>query len=141
LTKTAPSTNNSKKIETITLDDGRVLTLKPLKITPLRRFMVRFQDLTHMEEYDELLVMDIVVDCAATALRTQLPDETDYLKKEIEDRTVEDRDAFGELLDMEDVTKVNREMGGVAFGNPNLPTETLTETPTAPTAAEEDGTT
>lgn len=93
-----------------------------------------------MEDYDELEVMDILVDCAATALRTQLPEETDFLKKEIEDRTPEDREAFGELLDMEEVTKVNREMGGVSFGggDPNPQTETLTETPTAP---DEDGTT
>jgi hypothetical protein len=103
--------------------------------------MVRFQDLSKMEEYDELEVMDILVDCAATALRVQLPEETKYLDKEIEDRSPEDRDAFGELLDMEDVTKVNREMGGVSFGNPNLLTGSPeTETPTPPSPVE-DGTT
>lgn len=119
------SKNNlkSKEPKTLTLEDGRVLTLKTLKIAPLRRFMVRFDDLTRLEVPDSVAIMDILSDCAAIALQSQMPEETQYLKKPVEERTGEDREAFGEWFEMDDIALINREMGGVSFNDPNQEAE------------------
>lgn len=105
--------------------DGREIELKPLKISGLRRFMRRFNDLTKLEEPDGVEMLDILTDCAAICLRSELPNETAYVAAAQWDKvTDEDRDPFGELFDMDDINKINEACGGVSFGGPNLQTET-----------------
>ena len=107
----------SKKVgrtEVIELTDGREVTLRPLNIKTLKIFMKKFKELNSDFDKDltpeevEYAIMDILVDCAAIALSSQLPDETKYLTDKSKDR-----DAFEELVDQDSVEFINEVCGGL----------------------------
>lgn len=52
----------------VTLDDGRVLECKPLKIKYLRDFMARVADLQKVME-DNVASLDVLLDCCEIAIQ------------------------------------------------------------------------
>jgi hypothetical protein len=132
------SKNRLNRPESVTTDDGRVVELKPLKISGLRRFMDRFGEIAKMDVPDGVELINVLQDCAAISVEKHLPEETAYLKKGRaegwEAVTDEDREAFGDLFDMEQVSLINKVCGGVSFDDPNLLAEAqaAAETPEDP---------
>ena len=124
-TKTQQKGKNDPKEEVMTLEDGSTVTLKPLPVSRLRKFMREFTKLQTLDVEEPLAVMDLLTDCAAIALSKQLPEATAYLDLEGEERE-EAREHFDDLLTMDQVSEVNRIMGGVDFNNPNLEAGTTT---------------
>jgi hypothetical protein len=110
---------NDPKEQKMTLEDGTVVTLKPLPLSTLRKFMRNFTKLQTLDTEEPLAVIDLLTDCAAIALARQLPEATAYLSLEGEERE-EARVHFDELINMDQVSEVNRVMGGVDFNSPNL---------------------
>lgn len=117
--KTTQKGKNDPKEETMTLEDGSTVVLKPLPVSTLRKFMREFTKLQNLNMDEPLAVMDLLTDCAAVALSRQLPEATAYLDLEGDERE-EAREHFDELLTMDQVSLVNKVMGGVDFDSPNL---------------------
>lgn len=96
------------KPETVTLQDGTEITVRPLSIKHLRKFMAvvkKFEDVT-----DELEGIDIMVEACGAALRKDHAEIAD--DPELEDN-----------LDMNAINQILRVAGGVDMsGDPNLPT-------------------
>jgi hypothetical protein len=93
-------------VEEITLQDGSKVTLKPLTIKDLRKFMVAIQKTAEVTSEDETL--DILIDACAVALAKQLPD------------LVKDRDAFEDALDVPTINRILEVCGGIKMDDPNL---------------------
>ena len=118
------SKNRLNKPESVTTDEGQVVDLRPLKISGLRRFMDRFGEIQKMDVPDGVELINVLQDCAAISLEKVFPEETEYLKKGRTEGwsevTVEDREPFGDLFDMEQISLINKVCGGVSFDDPNL---------------------
>lgn len=97
------------KPETVTLQDGKEIEVRPLNIKNLRKFMAvikKFEDLTE----DESDGIDIMVEAVQVAL---LKDHGDI---------ADDRDYLEDNLDMNAINQIMRVAGGVDLsGDPNLP--------------------
>ena len=103
--------------EEIELKDGTVVTLSPLPISTLRKFMANLKKLDEVvikEDSDQMDIMTVLVDCAAIALSKQLPDITGYLTDK-----EQSRDEFEDIVDSDIVEKVNEICGGIKFDDPN----------------------
>lgn len=92
--------------EEIELQDGTEVTLRPLTIKRLRRFMDVVKQLDGMEE-DEDRAVNQMVDACAIALEKAAPE------------LVEDRDALEEALDIPTMWRILEIAGGVKMGDPN----------------------
>lgn len=127
-----PKKNTVPDVEYLEID-GQKYELKPLKVAPLRRFMRRFGDMKNADLEDPTSLMDVLFDCSAIAMHREFPSETAYVTKifagEADTITDEDREAWGDLVDMDDVAKINKFRGGVAFDSPNPEAEETTQTP------------
>ncbi|MCA1799848.1 MAG: hypothetical protein LC650_00955 [Actinobacteria bacterium] len=95
------------KSETITLQDGKEVELKPLNIKNLRDFMAvvkKFQDVD-----DEVEGLDIMIEACSVGLRKTAPE------------IAEDTDYLEENLDMNHIERILFVAGGVDIsGDPNL---------------------
>jgi len=96
------------KAETITLQDGREVELKPLNIKNLRDFMETIKKFQEIE--DEVEGLDVMLEACAIGLRKVAPDiasNSEYLE---------------ENLDMNHIERILFIAGGVDMsGDPNLP--------------------
>lgn len=97
------------KEEIVELQDGKELTVKPLNIKGLRKFMAvvkKFEDVDDDEQG-----LDLMVEAVQVALTKQHPEEA------------EDRDYLEENLDMNAINRIMQVAGGVDMsgGDPNLP--------------------
>jgi hypothetical protein len=92
--------------EEIELQDGAVVTIRPLNIKLLREFMEVVSDLGTGD--DELENMDKLVTACGIALKKQLPD------------LVANREKLEEALDIPTIWKILEIAGGIKMGDPNL---------------------
>lgn len=96
--------------EDLKLQDGTEVTLRPLNIKQLRKFMAVIEKMS--ETKSELEGFDVMLDAAAVCLEKAAPD------------LVKDRDALEEALDIPTINKILEVCGGVNLGgsdSPNLP--------------------
>jgi hypothetical protein len=85
----------------ITLMDGTVVKMRPLKISLLRDFMKRFEDIAKVDTNDES--MDVLIDCVEIAMKQYAPEyATDRAKLE-------------ENFDLPSVYKVVEAASGIKF--------------------------
>lgn len=92
-------------IEEIVLQDGKEVTLKPLNIKNLRKFMKKFKELDNLKEDDQ--VVDFLIEVGQLCLSS--------LYKEYEDS-----DKFEDAVDMPTVHKIIEICGGVKLNDPEL---------------------
>lgn len=57
----------------VTLDDGRIIECRPLKIKYLREFMARIADLSEILD-DNVESLEVLLDCSAIAMRQYVRD-------------------------------------------------------------------
>jgi len=97
------------KEETVTLQDGTEVTIAPLNIKNLRKFMEVVKGFE--KAADDLEGLDLMVEACAVALSKSNPE------------LAEDNDRLEEVLDMPAINKIMSVAGGVDMsGDPNLPT-------------------
>lgn len=112
----------SEEVKIKLLDGKTEVVLRPLSIKRLREFMAEWGKIGKIEiEADSVegAFMNIFVNCAAIALKSQLPEQTKFIDDEDESR-----DDFEDLIDMNMVNKINEICGGIKFddeANPNRP--------------------
>lgn len=90
----------TNKEETVTLIDGTVLTVRPLKISLLRDFMKKFEDIAKVAE-DNTKSMDVLMECVQIAMKQYSPE------------LAADRAALEENLDLPTVYKIVEEASGI----------------------------
>ena len=93
-------------VEEITLQNGAKVTLKPLTIKELRKFMAAIQRTAEVTSEDETLT--ILIDACAVALEKQQPD------------LVKDRDLLEDALDVPTINRILEVCGGIKMDDPNL---------------------
>jgi hypothetical protein len=103
------------------LQDGTDVTLKPLNIGRLKRFMKswsRFKDVDL--EADELAAFDIYIDCAGIALEPNLGQKFETKGEGEEFLNPKYREYLEDTLDMESIFKILEVCGGLKLNDPNL---------------------
>lgn len=101
--------------EEVTLQDGKSVTLKPLNIKGLRKFMTKMQEFAEVK--DEEQGLDILLDAAAICLMKERPELYDKHKNDGKGGYSEEaEDAF----DMPTVYRILDVCGGVKLNDPNL---------------------
>ncbi|MEY4334379.1 MAG: hypothetical protein RLZZ196_3123 [Bacteroidota bacterium] len=93
-------------VEQIELQNGAKVTLKPLTIKDLRKFMAALQKTADSKTEAETLT--ILIDACAVALEKQLPE------------LVADRDALEDALDVPTINRILEVCGGIKMDDPNL---------------------
>jgi hypothetical protein len=88
----------------ITLPDGTVLAVRPLKISILREFMKTFSSIEDVAE-DNDKSMDLLIECVRIAMRQYKPE------------LAEDAAKLEDLLDLPTVYRIIEEASGTAMGN------------------------
>lgn len=88
----------------ITLPDGTVLAVRPLKISILREFMKTFSSIEDVSE-DNDKSMDLLIECVRIAMRQYKPE------------LAEDAAKLEDLLDLPTVYRIIEEASGTAMGN------------------------
>jgi hypothetical protein len=96
----ATTINEAKEI---TLPDGTVITVRPLKISLLRDFMKKFTSIEEVAE-DNDKSMDILMECVSIAMRQYKPE------------LAEDPSKLEDILDLPTVYQIIEEASGVALG-------------------------
>lgn len=92
----------------IELGDGSSLTLKPLPIKQLRKFMEIIKEMDLPENESEDAAMDIFIKAAMVCLEVSKPE----LSK--------DKDKFEELIEVPTMMKILEIAGGLKLTDPNL---------------------
>lgn len=118
-------------VEEIELQDGSIVTLKPLSIKGLRKFMERMDEFPESTTNDE--GMDVLLDCAAICLMKQREEFWDAEKKRGNRKVTEGKrevtkpKPFGghteeaeDALDMPTVYRILDVCGGVKLDDPKL---------------------
>jgi len=100
--------------EEIELQDGTTVTLKPLNIKGLRKFMKIMEGFGEVKSEEEGL--DVLIDASAVCLSKQKPEYYDESKGE-NGGASED---WEDVADMPTVYKVLEICGGVKLNDPNL---------------------
>lgn len=105
--------------EEVTLQDGKSVTLRPLNIKGLRKFMAKMQEFTKVENEDDGL--DVLLDAAAICLLRERPDFWVEDKFEVDGKPVGGySEAAEDSLDMPTVYTILDVCGGVKLNDPNL---------------------
>jgi hypothetical protein len=91
---------NINEPKTITLVDGKEISIRPLKISLLRPFTKKFQSIAEVAT-DNDKSMDLLIDCVQIAMKQYAPE------------LAEDKKALEELLDLPTVYKIIEEASGV----------------------------
>jgi hypothetical protein len=88
----------------ITLPDGTVLAVRPLKISILREFMKTFSSIEDVAE-DNDKSMDLLIECVRIAMRQYKPE------------LAEDAAKLEDILDLPTVYRIIEEASGTVVGN------------------------
>jgi hypothetical protein len=110
--------------EDITLQDGTDVTLKPLAIGRLRRFMDAWREFENVDGDDE--GFDVFVNCAGISLEENFKEKFDDLrptaeqKKKGEHLNPEYKEYLEEVLDLDSIYKVLDVCGGIKLNDPKL---------------------
>ena len=97
--------------EEVELQDGSVVTLKPLTIKNLRKFMEIMEGFESAESEDEGL--EVMLNASAVCLKAQ---RGDFWNEDESTYT----DAFEESVDMPTIYKILDVCGGIKLNDPNL---------------------
>lgn len=100
------------KTETVELFSGDEVELRPLKISVLRDFMKKFEDLGEVAE-DNGDSMDVLVDCIAIAMR--------QYKTELSDKHEGGREKLEDELDLPTAYKIIEVAAGIKMGDDESP--------------------
>lgn len=100
----ATTTNEEK---TIKLIDGSTIKVRPLKISLLRDFMKKFDEIAAVAE-DNDKSMDILMECVGIALKQYSPELATDLK------------ALEEVLDLPIVYQIVEEASGIKLGDTEI---------------------
>ena len=92
--------------EEVTLQNDATVTLKPLPIRQLRKFMVELQKLSKIDSEEEGI--NVMLALAALCIQKQVPE------------LVANQDELEDALDMPTVYKIIEVCGGVKLNDPNL---------------------
>jgi len=111
----------------IVLQDNTEVTLKPLPIGQLRRFMAAWKQMSNLpgetDEEKEDASYTVFVNCAGIALENQfkaLEKFTETKGKLKDPLSKEYREYLEEVLDMDTIYKVMEVCGGLKLNDPNL---------------------
>lgn len=110
--------------EDITLQDDKEVTLKPLPIKRLRRFMEAWQKIGELEDGDD--GFDVFVNCSGIALENNFVGDFDTLEATAADKkkgiflSKPYRDYLEDVLDLETIYKVLEVCGGIKLNDPKL---------------------
>lgn len=105
--------------ETIKLQDGKEVLLRPLAIGKLRRFMKVWEGFKEVKEGDEETPLNIFVTCAGISVEDSFKEE--YDKTYVDgDLTEEYRTYLENVLDMDTIYKILDVCGGLKLNDPNL---------------------
>jgi hypothetical protein len=104
--------------EDITLQDGREVTLVPLAIGRLRRFMKAWAEFANIKNEDE--AFDIYINCCGISLEKAV--EADFPTTKDTDKVITDdyREYLEEVLDMDTIYKILDVCGGLKLNDPKL---------------------
>lgn len=97
--------------EEVELQDGTTVTLKPLTIKNLRKFMKVMEGFAEAETEDDGL--EVMLDSAALCLKLQRPEFWD-------DKTSKHSEEFEDAVDIPTVYKILDVCGGIKLNDPNL---------------------
>ncbi len=97
--------NSVYTIEEIVLQDGNEVTLKPLNIKGLRKFMKKFKEIDKLKDDDQ--VVDFLIDVGQLCLSSLHPEYADT-------------DKYEDAVDMPTVHKIIEICGGVKLNDPEL---------------------
>ena len=92
----------------IELSDGSIITLKPLPIKQLRRFMDVINNMQEEEPGTEDAAMEVFIKAAMICLQTLRPD------------LANDKDKFEEVVEIPTMMKILEVVGGLKLTDPNL---------------------
>lgn len=112
------------KTEDITLQDGTEVTLKPLPIGRLRRFMDSWAKFSDAENDND--GFDVFINCAGIALEANFKGKFDTLKateaqaKKGEFLSTEYKEYLEDTLDLDTIYKILDVTGGIKLNDPNL---------------------
>lgn len=108
----------------ITLQDGKEITLKPLPLARLRRFMDAWGWFAKAEDDND--GFDVFINCAGIALEANFKGEFDTLKstpaeqEEGQFLSEEYKSHLEEVLDLDTIYKILEVTGGIKLNDPNL---------------------
>lgn len=101
--------------EDVTLQDGESVTLRPLNIKGLRKFMKKMDDFQKVESEEDGL--EVLLNAAAICLMKERPDLWDKTKNENEGGY---SDKAEDVFDMPTIYKIIEICGGVKLNDPEL---------------------
>lgn len=104
--------------EDITLQDGREVTLVPLAIGRLRRFMKAWGEFANIESEDD--AFDIYINCCGVALEKSVEELFNTTKDAEKVITDEYREYLEDVLDMDTIYKILDVCGGLKLNDPKL---------------------
>ena len=104
--------------ETISLQDGKEVTLVPLAIGRLRRFMKAWGEFANLEDEDQ--AFDIYINCCGIALEKDF--ENDFETTKDTEKVIPDdyREHLEDVLDMDTIYKILDVCGGLKLNDPKL---------------------
>ncbi|WNN94624.1 tail assembly chaperone [Streptomyces phage Phredrick] len=97
--------------EEVELQDGTTVTLKPLTIKNLRKFMKTMEAFAEAETEEDGL--EVMLDSAALCLKTQRPEFWN-------EKTNKHAEDFEDAIDIPTIYKVLDVCGGIKLNDPNL---------------------
>ena len=93
--------------KTVTLIDGTKIKVRPLKISLLRPFMKKFEDIAKVADDNEKS-MNLLMECVQIALHQYKPE------------VAEDKEALEENMDLPTVYKIVEEASGIRLSDATL---------------------
>lgn len=108
------------KEKTIQLQDGVEVTLRPMPIGRLRRFMAVWEEFKDIDDEDKSL--DIFVSCSGIALEKELSDRFDGDTKGTGEEALSEKykEYLEDVLDMDTIYEIMEICGGMKLNDPNL---------------------
>lgn len=108
--------------EAITLQDGTEVTLRPLPIGRLRRFMDAWEKIGEVKDDSEGFV--VFINCAGIAIEHEFKGKFDSLKapasEEGEYLSAEYKEYCEDVLDLDTIYKIIEVAGGLKLNDPKL---------------------
>ena len=104
--------------EEITLQDGREVTLVPLAIGRLRRFMKAWGEFANIENEDQ--AFDIYINCCGVALEKSVSADFNNTRDAEKVITDEYSEYLEDVLDMDTIYKILDVCGGLKLNDPKL---------------------
>ena len=110
------------KEEELTLQDGTEITVRPLPIGRLRRFMAAWEKMGEVKSEDDGYV--VLANCAGIAIEHEFKGKFDSLKapasEEGEFLSAEYKEYCEEVLDLDTIYRVMEVAGGLKLNDPKL---------------------